>query len=275
MEMAAEHDPDDVDQAPGAPPEADSVALRGLAAAGLLRRLALERQKAPEEAHAALQTWLEDNGLFANLGPEGFALFEAAPGSWSDEDLATVAWAAEELAVLAWALGLGELPSPFERAAAEPLLAAFPGEGPAEPFSLAAKLRPLETVEMEQALYDALVVAARTEIWARAIAEDATLAEGDEDLEALLQAAAEDGFPLERVGADQGAAPAAMQGLRHVGQKLLADLFSEGSPHRATAFAPEKLAALDEEALALFLATVQLRAQALAWLVEGDDWEEP
>lgn len=270
--MAAEDELED--DAPGAPPEADSVALRGLAAAGLLRRLELERKQAPAAAQAALRAWLEQNGLFANLGPEGFALFEAAPGSWSAEDHEAVAWAAEELAVLAWALSLRELPPPFERAAAAPLLEVFPGEGPAEPFSLAAKLKPLETVELEQALYDALVVAARTEVWARAIAEDPTLAEGDEDLEALLQEAAEDGFALERLAADQGAAAAAVQGLRHVGQKLLADLFSEGSPHRAAAFAPTRLAGLDEEALALFLATAQLRAQALAWLLEGDDWED-
>lgn len=270
--MATEEDDDLGDAA--APPEADAVALRALASAGLLRRLELERRKASATEQAALRDWLDENGLFANFGPEGFALFGARPGAWSQEDHASVAWAAEELAMLGWALGQCEFPPLFERARAEPLLALFPSTGPVGPFSLAAKLKPLETIETQLALCQTLAVAAQTEAWARAIAEDPSLIDGDEDLEALLTAAEAEGFPRAQVSSERGATAAAVEGVRHTARALVEGLFASGSPHRAVAFPPEALAGLDDEALALFLATSDLRAQALTWLLEGDAWEE-
>lgn len=272
--MATEHGPAEVDEDPGAPPEADTVALRALAAAGLLRRLELERKKAPPEAYAPLQRWLDDNGLSSNFGAEGFELFEAAPGTWSEEDLETVGWGAEEFAVLAWALGRADLPRPGERAAPAPLLAAFPAEGPAEVFSLTAKVKPLETLETHGALYATLAMAARTEAWARAIAADPKLAEGDEELGGFLEAAEAEGFPLAQLTQERGPARAAVECLRRANQSLLEELFAEGSPHGAVALAPDTLSRLDEAALAVFLATAQLREQALVWLTEGDAWED-
>jgi hypothetical protein len=270
----ADQEDDDVEDDPGAPPEADTVALRALAAAGLLRRLALERSKAPPEAHAPLRMWLEENGLLSNFGAEGFELFDAEPGSWSEEDLETVGWGAEELAVLAWALGAAEPPPLGKRADPAPLLAAFPSEGPAEPFSLAAKVKPVDALETQQALYSTLAMAARTEVWARAIADEPKLAEGDEDLEAFLEAAEVEGFPLAKLTEEKGVAGAAIECLRSISQKLVEEIFGAGSPHKAVAFSPGALATMDEETLGTFLATTQLREQALAWLTEGDAWED-
>ena len=273
--MAQNDEPDVSEEDVGAPPEADSVALRLLAAAALLRRLELERAKAQPGDFAALGKWVDESGLVSSLGPAAVELFDAAPGAWSDDDREAAAWAAEELAMLSWALGRAETPPPLERASAEALLKAVPVGTPAEPFSLQAKLRPLDAVDAARALQETLLAVTQAEAWARALLADPSLAEGDdeEQLEEVLAEAQEDGFDHARALQERGKAAAAALGLRHWTQARLAELFGPGTPHRAVAFPPERLAALDDESLAVALAAARLRADALAWLAEGDDWD--
>jgi hypothetical protein len=261
--MATEDDDDDAPpENDGAPPEADTVALRVLAEAAILRRLALEKRKAPAKDYEPLITWVEDHGLYASFSDGGFALFDADPGTWSAEDLEGVEWAAEELVILCWALGRCPPPVLFARTDAASILSALPSEGPVEPFSLAASLRPDLEVETLGALYETLANAGRLEAWARGIEADPSIATGDEELDELLQALT----PEER---EKGP----IEVLRTLSTQLIADLFEPRSAHAAYAFEPSKLQKLDDEGLALFLATAQLRAEALIWLAEGDAWD--
>lgn len=262
---------DDAADESGAPPEADTIALRSLAVAALLRRLTLEARRAPAPDFEALKAWVDENGLFASFSAGGFALFDAPPNAWSAEDKEAVEWAAEELQLLSWALGRGEAPALFVRADAAPLLAQLPERGPVEPFSLAARARPLEELEVQRALHETLANAARLEAWARGIAADPSLAADDEELEELLQGVLPE--ERERITREHGAHGAAVHVLRSIARQLLTDLFEPSSPVSAWAFAPDKLESLDDEALAVFLASAQLRAEALAWLTEGDSWE--
>lgn len=264
-------DEDEWSQPGSAPPEADSVALRALAVAALLRRLALEQRGAPPAEVEALGRWVEDTGLFAAFEPSGFDLFDAPPGTWDDDARLAVAWAAEELRLLGWALGLAEAPALFGRADAAPLLAELPASGAVEPFSLASALRPAEEIGALHGLYEALANAARLEAWAREVAADPQAAAEDEELEELLLAMASAGFERDRLAKERGVQAAAVEALRVHARQLLSDLFADQSPFTKVAFAPGKLAALDDPALAEFLATCQLRAEALAWLTEGDD----
>jgi Domain of unknown function (DUF4272) len=262
---------DDLPEADGAPPEADTVALRALAVAALLRRLDLEERKAPKAEFEALDGWVEQNGLYASFSEGGFALFDAEPNSWNAEDQEAVAWGAEELLVLTWALGKAESPGVFTRAARAPLLGLVPASGPVEPFSLAAALRPDLQVEEFRALYQTLANAGRLEAWARGVAADPTLLTDDEELEVLLQGL-EPG-QREALTEKHGAAGAAVEVLRTLSQTMVTELFGEAkSALAAYAFEPAKLATLDDEALAHFLAIAQIRAEASSWLCEGDDW---
>jgi hypothetical protein len=257
--MATEEDDDDLDPLnDGAPPEADTVAMRMLGVASLLRRLTLEKRKAPAAEYKPLSTWVEDSGLFAAFSDGGSALFDADPGTWDAEEKESVEWAAEELQVLAWALHQAEMPGVFTRADPAPLLAKLPAAGDVEQISLAAKLRPDKEVEQLTALYEPLSNAGRLEAWARAIAADPSQAADDEELAELLEALGTKGSPVEA--------------LRQQSRQILADVFAEKSPHAAQAFAPNKLEGLSNEALAVFIATAQLRTEALLWLEEGDAW---
>lgn len=273
-ETTASFGEEEADEEVPAPPEADAVALRALAIAGLLRRLELERRNAPLKEIEALQSWVEEHGLFASFGPVAFELFDAPPGEWTDDDAQSVAWAAEELHVLCWALGLADTPPLFARATGDALLAALPMEGAPEPFAGAATVREHEELELARALHETLHESARTEAWARGVADDASLAANDEELDQVLEVVEQEGFERARVVAEQGAQAAAVQGLRAWSRLLLAQLFEPGSPHAALAFAPEKLEGLDDEALANVLAAAQLRAETLAWLTEGEVAEE-
>lgn len=253
------------------PPEPEAVALRALAVAALLRRLDLEVQRASLKEIEALQRWVEDHGLFASFGPLAFELFDAPPGEWTDDDVTTVGWATEELRVLSWSLGLGDAPQLFARSPAEPLLAKLPSAGAPEAIVEGASLRALEELETQRALHQVLHEAARTEAWARAVVDDATLAEGDEELDEIFAVLEEEGVQLDAVDSPQAVA---VQALRAWSQLLLERLFGEGSPHAALAFPKDRLEHLDDEALASFLAAAQLRAETLAWLTEGDAFDE-
>jgi hypothetical protein len=270
--MATEDDELEYDG--GAPPEADVVALRTLAVASLLRRLELEKRKAKPPEFAALLAWVEDNGLYASFGESGMELFDAEPNSWDAEAKEAVEWAAEELLMLAWSLGKSDPPPLFTRADATALLAALPSSGDVQSASLAASLRAEKDLDALLALYETLANAGRLEAWARGIAADSTLADGDDELEGLLSAMAASGFPREQLTQEKGAAGAAIEALRAQSRALIADLFADKSPHLAYAFAPDRLASLDEEALAVFIATAQIRGEALIWLREGDE-EDP
>jgi hypothetical protein len=266
--MATEEE-DELQYDGAAPPEADVVALRTLGVTSLLRRLELEKRKAKPAEHAALLAWVEDNGLYASFGESGMELFDADPNTWDDEAKEAVEWAAEELLMLAWALGKAEPPQLFSRADATALLSQLPSIGDVQAASLAASLRPDKEVDVLLSLYETLANAGRLEAWARGIEKDPSLAEGDEELDDLLRAMA--------VTKDKGAAPAAIDALRAQSRRMISELFEGKSPHAAYAFAPEKLSALEEEALAVFIATAQIRGEALIWLREGDfeESEEP
>lgn len=270
--MAANEDDEDLPESDPAPPEADTVALRSLAVAALLRRLDLEERKAPKADFEALDGWVEENGLYSSFSEGGFALFDAEPNTWNAEDKEAVAWGAEELFVLTWALGKAEPLGAFTRAERGALLGLVPASGPVEPFSLAASLRPDLQVQEFRALYETLANAGRLEAWARGVAADPTLATDDDELEVLLQGL-EPG-QREALTEKHGAPGAAVHLLRTLSQAMVTELFGEPkSPHAAFKFEPGKLETLDDEALAVFLATAQIRAEAACWLCEGDDWD--
>jgi Domain of unknown function (DUF4272) len=270
--MAAneDHEPAESD---GAPPEADTVALRSLAVVALLRRLDLEERQAPRAEFETLDGWVEENGLYASFSEGGFALFDAEPSSWSAEDKEAVGWGAEELFVLSWALGRCEPLGVFARAERGPLLAAAPSSGPVESYSLAASLRPDVQVAQFRALYETLANAGRLEAWARGVAADPSLATDDDELEVLLSGL-EPG-KRDALTAQHGPAGAAVNVLRTLSQTMVSELFGEAkSPHASFAFEAAKLEQLGDEALAVFLACAQIRAEAAAWLCEGDAWDD-
>lgn len=262
------------DETAGAPPEPDTVAMRALAVAALLRRLELESRNAPLKEVEQLEAWVEEHGLHASFGPVAFELFEAPPGEWTEDDAASVAWAAEELAVLGWALNRAELPPMFTRADVKPLLATLPRSGDLGAFIGSATVRDLDHVEEACALFDTLEEAARAETWARGIGEDASLADDDEQLEAVFEALVDEGFDRAAVTRARGKQGAAVDALTRWSQVLVAQLFGPGSPHAAHAFDFKTLSTLDDEALGTFLATSQLRAATLAWLLDGDEWAD-
>lgn len=270
VETVAE--PDDDAEESGAPPEPDTVALRTLAVASLLRRLELESRNAPLKEVEQLEAWVEEHGLHASFGAAAVELFDAPPGEWTEDDVASVGWAAEELAVLAWALNRAELPPMFARADVKPVLATLPRSGDLTAFVGSASLRDSDVIEERCALYDTLEEAARAETWARGIAEDPSLAEDEESLEAVFEALVDEGFDRAAVTSARGPQGAAVDALKQWSQVLLTQLFSSGSPHAADAFDAKKLSTLDDEALGTFLATSQLRAATLAWLLDGDAW---
>jgi len=178
----------------GAPPEPDTVALRTLAVASLLRRLELESRNAPLKEVEQLEAWVEEHGLHASFGPVAVELFDAPPGEWTEDDAATVGWAAEERAVLAWALNRAELPPTFARADVTPVLATLPRSGDVTAFVGSATVRDLALVDEARALFATLEEAARAETWARGIAEDPSLADDEVNLEVVFEALVDEGF---------------------------------------------------------------------------------
>lgn len=253
-----------------APPEADVVAARALMVGALLRRA--EMESAPNTVRStALAGWVEDNGLFGNLGAEGAELFDAAPGAWTDEDVDAVSWTTEELQTLLWALNQAEFPALETRAEAEPLLAKLPIEKPIDAYLTGAKLRDLHELEVKRALYEALLEAVRSEAYARSIAEDPSGLEGDDELEELLASIESDGFDRAAAAA-KGKAVEAQEGLRFWSRSLLNDLFETGSPHLDSKIDSAALVGMEEHRLALLLGLAHARAEALAWLTEGDEY---
>lgn len=256
----------------GAPPEPDVVASRALMVGVMLERARLEAtgDVAPL---ARLRHLVERHGLLSNLGAEGLALFEAEPGAWSADDTEAVRWTAEELQLLLWALGLVVSPTLDARADAEALLAKLPLAGDVDAFLDGATLRPLEQLEIQRELWEVLLQAVETEIYARSVLADPTQLDDDAELEAFLQAMEAEGFDR-RAAAALGRPKEAALGLRHEVGLLLGALFGEGSPHRAQPLHAERLVAMPEEELATFYGLAHTRAGACAWLVEGDHDEE-
>ena len=254
-----------------APAEADVVAARALMVGALLERAKLESTR-DEAAFTALRNRVDELGLFGNLGPDGVELFESKLGSWSDEDIESVDWTAEELLLLMWALGKAELPRLEARAEAGALVAKLPLLSESESFIEDATLRPLDELEVHRALCDALLEAVRSEVYARSLQEDPGSLESDEDLEELLSSVAAAGFDR-KAAAAKGPANEAVQGLRYWSRSLLTELFASGSPHEAHRIDSAKLVALEDAALATWLGTAHARAEAMAWLLEGDEYE--
>ena len=267
---------DDVDdEPPGAPPEADAVATRALAVAALVQRGFHEARPSNASEVRQLQGWVDAFGLFAGFGAGAIELFDAKHGAWTPEDRAAVGWLGEELRLLLWALRLEPaLPSTFERSDAKALVKQVPLLEPPQGFVAKAKARDVDELEVMRAFYEVVYEAARCELWARGILEDPSLAETDDDeLEALLDAAAADGFDRAAVTKAQGVAAAAVAGLRACARSLLTDLFVSGSPHAALAFDPGALEAMSDTALANAFAIARTRSGALEWLTEGEAWD--
>lgn len=254
-----------------AAPEADVVAARALMVGALLERARLESTR-DEARFTALRAWVDELGLFGNLGADGLELFEGKLGSWSDEDIDAVDWTSEELGLLLWALQKRELTTLEVRADGAALLARLPLLGPADAFIDEAALRPLDELEVHRALSDALLEAIRSEVYARSIQEDPSVLDGDKDLEELLISVAADGFDRPAAAA-KGPAHEAVQGLRSWSRSLLNELFASGSPHEAHRIDSARLVSLDEATLATWLGIAHARAEAMAWLLEGDEYE--
>ena len=252
-----------------APPEADVVAGRALMVGALLERARLE--SAPDQARfTALRTWVDALGLFGNLGPDGVELFESKLGAWSDEDIDAVDWTGEELGLLLWALQRADFPTLDQRADPGALAGKLPLLGDAKPFLEQALLRPVDELEVHRALTEALLEAIRSEVYARSIQEDPTSLDGDAELEELLSSVTADGFDRTAAAA-KGPANEAVQGLRYWSRSLLSELFASGSPHEAHRIDSATLVSLDEATLATWLGVAHSRAEAMAWLLEGDE----
>lgn len=254
-----------------APPEADVVAGRALMVGALLERAGLESSR-DAARFTALQTWVDELGLFGNLGPDGLELFDAALGSWADEDVESVDWTSEELQLLLWAMQKTELATLGTRADGAALLAKLPVFKEAESFIDTATLRPVDELEVHRALFEALLEAIRSEVYARSIQEDPASLEGDEELQELLASVEAEGFDR-KAAAAKGLANEAIQGLRYWSRSLLSELFASGSPHAAHQIDSAKLVALDDATLATWLGIAHSRSEAMAWLLEGDEYE--
>ncbi|MBL8915905.1 MAG: DUF4272 domain-containing protein [Archangium sp.] len=257
------------DDVVGAPPEADTVASRALMIAALWERSRLESSKDLTRL-TQLTKWVERFGLYGNLGHAGAELFDAELGTWTDEDIDTVSWASEELQVLLWALTRAEIPPVDQRPDPQELIITLPLLKDAEGFLEQSVLRPADEIEATRALYEALLEAVRSEVYARSILEDPAALEPDDELDEMLEAITDRGF--DRAAAAKGGKPAeAVQGLRFWSRSLLTELFGDASPHLAQKIDSAKLVSLDDASLAMVLGTAQARAEALAWLVEGDE----
>jgi hypothetical protein len=254
-------------------PEADVIAGRALMMGALLERSRLESSRDAARCDA-LTKWVEQHGLFGNLGEAGAELFDAELGSWTDEDVDTVGWAAFELEVLLWALKLVPLSTLETRPEPNDLVQKLPVLGDAETFLDAAQSRDVEELEVQLGLYDALLEAIRSEVYARSILEDPKALEMDDELETLLSTVEARGFNRTQAAAG-GQATEAVQGLRVWGRTLLSELFADGSPHVAQKIDSAKLVSLDDATLATWLGMATARTDALAWLVEGEEEAGP
>lgn len=261
------------DVAMGTAPEADVIGGRALMMAALLERSRLESTRDAKQL-AALTTWVEQHGLFGNLGEAGAELFDAELGSWTDEDVDTVGWAAFELQVLLWALELAPLGSLDARPEPGDLVKLLPVLGDAEKFLDAAESRDIEALEAQLGLWDAMLEAIRSEVYARSILEDPKSLEMDEELETLLSTVEARGFNRAQAAAG-GQVGEAVQGLRFWGRTLLSELFADGSPHLAQKVDSAKLVSLDDATLATWLGMATARSDAFAWLVEGEEEAGP
>lgn len=254
-----------------APPEADVVAGRALMVAALIDRAQLESSR-DQARFAKLQAWVEQHGLFGNLGADGAELFDAPLGSWTDDDVDAVGWTGEELQLLLWALRLADFPSLESPADTQALLQKVPLLGDADAFLEVAALRPVDELEEKRALYDALNEAVRSEVYARSLQEDPASLEADDELEELLASVEQDGFDRQAAAAG-GKAAEAIAGLRYWARTLLNELFGAGSPHLADRLDSPKLVSLEDAALATMLGLAHARSESLAWLMEGDEYE--
>jgi len=265
---------------PTVPPESDAVAQRALVLGGLLRRMALEerlargKDPAAQEEIAHLHRWMVAEGFFSTLGITGLELLESDPGTWSEEDRQSVAWSAEDLHLLLWALKQEKLPPLEARAGAAPLLTRLPLLKNPQAFLESAELRLAEEVAAQRDRWDVLLECARYESLARGIASDPALAEGDPDLELVLESAEEVGFDRKGAAAKLGKARAAVEGLRHWSRHLLSQLQEEGmlpgKPGEGLTFQGKRLHELDEPTLGVLLGLAHGRFQILEWLAEGD-----
>jgi len=250
-------------------PEADVIAGRALMMGALLERSRLESSRDAARLDA-LTKWVEQHGLFGNLGETGAELFDAELGSWTDEDVDTVGWAAFELEVLLWAMKLAPLGTLETRPEPNEPVKLLPVLGNAATFHDQGGAQDLEETEVQLGLYDALLEAIRSEVYARSILEDPKALEMDEELETLLTTVEARGFNRAQAAAG-GQAAEAVQGLRFWGRTLLSELFTDGSPHVAQKVDSAKLVSLDDATLATWLGMATARTDALAWLVEGEE----
>jgi hypothetical protein len=237
----------------------------------LLERARLESSR-DAARFTALKDWVEELGLFGNLGADGVELFEGKLGGWTDEDVESVDWTGEELQLLLWALQKTDFPALDQRADASKLLPILPLLQPADAFIDGAALRSIDELEVHRALCEALLEAIRSEVYARSLQDDPSSLEADEELEELLASVAEEGFDRQAAAA-KGPANEAIQGLRYWSRSLLSELFASGSPHEAHRIDSAELVGLDEATLATWLGIAHSRSEAMAWLLEGDEYE--
>jgi len=290
VETGEDEELDEEEWLPPTPPDAEAVAQRALVVGALQRRLVLEERLARGNYPAAreevqrLQRWLDEEGLFTTLGFTSMELIEAEAGTWSEENRQAVAWSAEELQFLLWALKQGKLPPPEARVEPTPLLERLPLLKDVQPFLSTAERRPLEEVEAQRSRWEVMLDCARYESFARGIQADPTLAEGDPELDGLLDSAEAEGFEQAKLEIKLGKARMAVEGLRFWMRFLVTQLQKDGllagKPGDELLFHGKRLMDLDEAALATLLGLAHGRCQALRWLTEGggdvpDDEDEP
>jgi hypothetical protein len=163
------------------------------------------------------------------------------------------------------------------RTEAAPLLEKLPLLKDPQPFLAATERRPIEEVEAQRNRWDVMLDCARYESFARGIQEEPALAEGDPELEGLLDSAEAEGFDREILEIKHGKARASVEGLRFWMRFLVTQLQKEGlltgKPGEGLLFQGKRLTDLDEDTLANLLGLAHGRSQALKWLMEGDGAE--
>jgi hypothetical protein len=161
------------------------------------------------------------------------------------------------------------------RVEAAPLLEHLPLLKDPQPFLESADRRPLEEIEAQRDRWELILECAGYESFARGIAADPTIADGDPDLAMLLESAEEVGFDRKGVAAKQGKTQAAVEGLRHWARHVIADFQEQGllpgKPGEGLLFQGKHLHELAEDALATLLSLAHGRFQSLEWLTSGGE----
>lgn len=86
--------------------------------------------------------WVSGSGIYLLLSPEEKALFEAEPGTWTQQQMFDSSWRMESLGVMLWALGISDEIPPYDtQFSDEEKLETVPFLNPIETFVENANIR--------------------------------------------------------------------------------------------------------------------------------------